>query len=85
MENSKISENHLKAIVGWLQVIGEVGFRQVPIYRRGNRGAKKKRRKVALEAGSWGWGVLNYMDLRGVSYVGCLVDLGGGSALRSPS
>jgi len=59
VENSEISENHLKAIVGWLQVIGVVEFRRVPIYRQGNRGAKGKRGKVALEAGSWGWRVLN--------------------------
>lgn len=52
MDNSEISENHLKAIVGWLQVVGVVGFRRVPIYRQRNRGAKGKRGKVALEAGS---------------------------------
>ena len=53
MDNSEISENHLKAIVGWLQVLGAAEFSPVPIYRQGNRGAKGKRRKVAIEAGSW--------------------------------
>jgi hypothetical protein len=52
VEKSEISENHLKAIVGWLQVIGAVEFSRVPIYRQGNRGAKRKRPKVALEVGS---------------------------------
>jgi len=55
VENAEISENHLKAIVGWRQVIGTVRFRQVPIYRQGDSGAKRKRLKSALEAGSRGW------------------------------
>jgi hypothetical protein len=58
VDNSEISENHLKAIVGWRQVAGMVGVRQVPIYRQGKRGAKGKRGKLGLEAGSLGWQVL---------------------------
>ena len=42
MENSEISENHLKAIVGRLQVPGRVRVRQVPIYRHDNRGGRMK-------------------------------------------
>ena len=45
MDNSEISENHLKAIAGWLQVIGVVEFRQVPIYRQGNPGRRKSDEK----------------------------------------
>jgi hypothetical protein len=59
VDNSEISENHLKAIVGWRQVVGIVRVRQVPIYRQGKHGAKGKRGKAALEAGSRSSQVLN--------------------------
>lgn len=52
MENSEISENDLKAIVGQRQVDEMVGFAGVPIYRHEKRRAKRKRRKSGLEAGS---------------------------------
>ena len=49
---SENSENHLKAIVGWRQAAegDEVG--RVPKYRHEKRGAKGRRRKSALDAGS---------------------------------
>jgi hypothetical protein len=46
------SENHLKAIVDGRQVAGRDGFRQVPKCRQEKRGAKEKRRRTGLEAGS---------------------------------
>jgi hypothetical protein len=55
VDNSEISENHLKAIVGWLEVIGVAEFTQVPIYRQENRGANGKRGNSALGAGGLGW------------------------------
>ena len=55
VEISENSENHLKAIVSGRQVEGRDGFRQVPKCRHEKRGAKGKRRKMGLEAGSLGW------------------------------
>ncbi len=54
MENSEISEDHLKAIVGWRQVDEGVRFGVVPICRHAKPRAKRKRRKSDLEAcSSW--------------------------------
>ena len=54
MENSEISKNHLKAIVGWRQVAAMDGFRGVPKCRHEKPRAKGKRRRPDLEAGSRG-------------------------------
>jgi hypothetical protein len=55
VDNSEISENHLKAIVGWLQGAGTVRVRQVPICRQGKHGAKGKRGKAARSRlADWG-------------------------------
>ncbi len=51
MESAEISENYLKAILGWRQTTGMVEVRQLPIYRRENRGAKGKRRTSAPSGG----------------------------------
>lgn len=58
MEISENSENHLKAIVDGLEVAEVDGFAAVPKYRHEKRGAKGKRRKTGLEAGSREQGVL---------------------------
>jgi hypothetical protein len=52
VENSEISENHLKAKDADRQLAGLDGVGQVPKYRQENREAKGRRRKVANEAGT---------------------------------
>ena len=64
VDNSEISENHLKAIGGWRQVIGAVEFSAGADMSAGKSWGEGKAAKV----GERGWqsrlGSANYMDLR---------------------
>jgi len=58
VEIAEKSENHLKAIVGRRQMAEGDGFGRVPKYRHEKRGAKGRRWRSGLGAGSRGWRVL---------------------------